>query len=389
MLDTLPKHGEFTYGINRSVVSAVIKNNAFTIATPTEVEEIFIQLDEGVMGSRRSLNNDKELFRQGIGYLIPYRFTTEDYKPKLKFMVYKRTKANVDGGIVDKFSLGAGGHIETCDTELHSYIENNEALVSQVIDFRSTLENSMVREFSEEVGCYAGDNTSITESFLGASSSGPSGIGFVMDGKTTKGYVGNIHFGAVYCIELPEEITRVNMLEPQNELVGFFGVDELTHMLGNKNAEFEPWSEMIVNQIKEVETHILNTFYEFVKDSTEADVSEWKNPFAAPTVPESEPVVEVPEVVEKVSVDITPDELRVKLESIVKGEWTKVDKTPYLAEDDYVRILASNIKHSVVSELSHVLQEFTVSCKTDGKLTTIESKVGFKGKSYDLSITLP
>lgn len=263
LLKSIPKGAEFTYGVHGQSLSAIVADNAFTLLPQEELHHRLRELDGITMGSVRSLNAKFELLRQGIGYILFYRISLDfGGKPFVQFMIYRRNKANNEGQLTSKLSLGAGGHIEGYDVSYHQIIDNELLMQTPLIDMDETTDDSVDREGSEEVKLFDKDDQDVTGNVMVDAKEGPfNKIGFVMDSKPEPGYVGNIHYGVVYAIDASEAV-RFEMAEPQNDAVAWASVDDLKNHETFKDpaVPFEPWSQMIVDQIDAVEDYILTHF---------------------------------------------------------------------------------------------------------------------------------
>jgi predicted NUDIX family phosphoesterase len=265
LLKSLPKHSELTYGIHAAILAEVAPDNAFTLVAPQELLAKLKELDKGVMGAVRSLIAKYSLLRQGIMYGLPYRVVSDGKGGrKLEFAVYKRNKQNGDGRLASKLSLGIGGHIEGEDLSYHQLVrEDGEVVETAVVDWYETQEDSFSREAMEEIHFAGSDGSDLTDIVVGlAFDKGFSKIGFVMDSNPDEpGYVGNTHFGVVCGLDT-QRATSFQMTEVMNEAVCWADADELISnpMFQDPEAPFEPWSQMIIAQIKAVEAHLLEHF---------------------------------------------------------------------------------------------------------------------------------
>lgn len=264
LLKSIPKGAEFTYGVHGPSLAAIVPDNAFTLLPQEKLRTALRELDAITMGSVRALNGKFELLRQGIGYILFYRIVhnLQQNRPQVVFMVYRRNKTNNEGRLSSKLSLGAGGHIEGFDVSYHQIVENELLVQTPLIDMDETTDDSVDREGSEEVKLFDNANQNVTGNVMVDAKEGPfNKIGFVMDSKPEHGYVGNTHYGVVYAIDA-SEATRFEMAEPQNDAVAWATSEQLKNDALFKNPEcpFEPWSQMIVDQIDAVEDYILSHF---------------------------------------------------------------------------------------------------------------------------------
>jgi predicted NUDIX family phosphoesterase len=304
LVKALAKNSEFTYGVHKDVLAEVAPDNAFTMLDQGVLISALKHLDQGVMGSVRALNHKLQLLRQAIAYGLTYKVeTTDECRLRLLFAVYKRNKTNGEGRLSSKLSLGAGGHIEGDDVSYHTIHDNDELIPTSAIDMLETIDDSYIREYIEEVLLATRDGLDLTAGIVGAANTvGFQKVGFVMDSSPEPDYVGNIHFGVVYALDASNEVASFEMREPQNDAVAWASVDDLLNdpMFSNPETPFEPWSQMIVGQIKALEAYILSTFHNV--DGTTREVPE-------------EPVIAT------TTVDI---HIRTQLEEIAKAAWDSV-----------------------------------------------------------------
>ena len=317
LLKTIAKNSEFTYGVHKDVLAEVVADNAFTLLPQDKLLHALKHLDTGVMGSVRALNHLKELLRQAIAYGLTYKVeVAEGGRVRLVFAVYKRNKTNNEGRLSSKLSLGAGGHIEGDDVSYHSLQDNDEIMVTSAIDMLETIDDSYIREYVEEVLLATRDGLDLTAGIVGAANAtGFQKVGFVMDSKEEHGYVGNIHFGVVYALDAGQDTAAFEMREPQNEAIAWASAEELQTdaMFHDPEVPFEPWSAMIVAQIKELEAYLLDTFHNVDRNTLTVEVD--------PADPEPERTVALARQAfnEAQAVDI-----RQQLETIAKEAWATV-----------------------------------------------------------------
>lgn len=349
LLQSLAKNAEFTYGVHKDVLAEIVPDNAFTMLPQLALQDALKKLDEGVMGSVRALNHRLELLRQGIAYGLTYKFELSlDQQVRLLFAVYKRNKRNNEGQLSSKLSLGAGGHIEGDDVSYHLIRpENSDAVTtSSAIDMLETLDDSYIREYSEEVSLGNAAGSDLTSAVLGVASSVATGfhrVGFVMDSQPEPGYVGNIHFGVVYVLDASNEVVSFEMREPQNEAIAWASAEDLLNdpLFQNPEAPFEPWSAMIVAQIKELETYILRTFHNIEQYGT-VSVTQMlesiaKEAWSKATVDTRISIADAKKKVEELTVDLINEKLGNVLASF------RVEVLPLQGQDEKGHYFSVNL----------------------------------------------
>lgn len=240
------KNSEFTYGVHTPSLLGLVADNQATILTQSEAEGVIFELNKFVMGSVRSLNEKFGLLRQAIMYSFIWRLHPEK---GVQFFVYRRTKRYGEGQLVQRLSLGAGGHFEILDVSL--YDDETRDNSTPVIDFPATCENNYFRERDEEVD---GDDRIVCPY------EAPTLHGFVMDSKPEAGYVGNIHFGMLAGAKVVNENIELAMKEPQNDAEGWFTTAELRSIASGEtkivhegdSVNFEPWSLLMIQEIEKL-----------------------------------------------------------------------------------------------------------------------------------------
>lgn len=260
--EQLEKGSEFTYGVHGQSLAGIMRDNQASIMGPEEARIVLEKLDSMVMGSVRKLNEVFELLRQGIAYSLPFKFDDEG---NLLFLVYRRNKRNNVGQLSQKLSLAPGGHIENDDLSFHVLAPKGEMPVSTpAIDFRETLEANLKREVMEEVRFDSQrlDQTHRDPALMAIAGAIP--VGFVMDSKPEPGYVGNIHFGVLFALPVASDAT-FDMREEHNDAIGWISPKALAahseaNSITDEYAPFEPWSQMIIDQIDQLE-HLLRIVF--------------------------------------------------------------------------------------------------------------------------------
>lgn len=361
ILTSVEKHSEFTYGVHHSVVAEVANDNAFTLFYPHPMEQALRELDKGVMGARRSLISQKCLLRQAIAYGLGYKVERNGDGFRLLFAVYKRNSKNTEHGLRDILSLGGGGHIEGDDLSYHVYAEDGDeenVKPTASIDMLETLDDSFTREYCEEFKLMDVHGNDLTEALLGVNSvKGYNKIGFVMDSKPAMDYVGNVHFGVVYAVEISDEALRFEMREPQNEAMGWATVEDLVDRNSdiNKLGAFEPWSQFLVDDIRDIEAYILDVFHDV-----------------------------------KVAVPMTPVRVRDTLEMICSESWEATTREKIETLDEMCGVVNGKIMVRSFDQLSEHLDRFeSKTTITDSGQVESVLDVGFQGKSYTLTVVHP
>lgn len=254
ILTQVEKGAEFTYGVHGPSLAEFVPDNEAIIMHPSIATDVLNGLDKCLMGSVRSLNEKHGLLRQGIAYMLPWSRTAEG---KPKFLVYCRKKTNNEGQLALKLSLAPGGHIEKDDLEYY-YVrpgQDEQMVETPVLCHLAMLGNNLQRELQEEVRFENADvDTNIGS--LAAAHAQP--CGFVMDSQPGHGYVGNIHFGALYLVPIPKD-TAFTMKEKHNQALGWFTLEQLKEIvdtgahLPEGVAPFEPWSKLVIQRLELVE----------------------------------------------------------------------------------------------------------------------------------------
>lgn len=356
LLKTIAKNSEFTYGVHKDVLAEVVPDNAFTLLPQDKLLHALKHLDTGVMGSVRALNHLKELLRQAIAYGLTYKVeVVEGGRIRLVFAVYKRNKTNNEGRLSSKLSLGAGGHIEGDDVSYHVVreAEGDGIIPTPVIDMLETIDDSYIREYVEEVLLATRDGLDLTAGIVGAANAtGFQKVGFVMDSKDEHGYVGNIHFGVVYALDAGNDTAAFEMREPQNEAIAWASAEDLQNdpLFHDPEVPFEPWSAMIVAQIKELEAYLLDTFHNIDRNVLTVNVD--------PADPEPERTVALARQAfeEAQAVDI-----RQQLESIAKEAWAKVTADSSLS----VTTAASKVEELTADLINEKLGNFLTTYRVE------------------------
>lgn len=148
-----------------------------------------------------------------------------EYEPKFKqiiiysilryaesLFVYQRVKGSSEIRLVNKFSLGIGGHINPC----------------QASSFEELIHKNLKRELLEEIFLRG----TFSYRFLGV----------VNDDQTD---VGIYHLGLVYLISCSNPYIGV---KEHNKLVG--GFRSISEIVNNKNYEWESWSSLLIPKLK-------------------------------------------------------------------------------------------------------------------------------------------
>lgn len=246
--DKIVKNSEFTYGVYPPLVKEILGAHFCDVAMPrNEIMSTLKKLEEGAMGSRRSLAAKLDVVCQFIGYVLTFRVVNG----KVQFLVYKRTKKNNEEQLISVFSLAVGGHGENEDFQDYMsfaagarFDETSPLKPTGIMDLFESIDRSTRREVEQEVGFYGphvGGEVNITESVIRTLAP----VGFVRNSKEEQlGYMGNNHFGLVYLQEAPAE-TRFEMLEDHNEAVAWVDASLLesvmfrrAYMTGREKTEF-------------------------------------------------------------------------------------------------------------------------------------------------------
>ncbi len=150
--------------------------------------------------------------KQPIRYLLIVNPTEK------KIFAYRRFSLSEDPNKTEtrhagKWSWGAGGHIEECDTQ------------------GNFLYNSMIREMSEEVELVGGSFGRVLP------------LGYINDNDA----LGRVHFGLLYLVETDAEEIR-----PKSEasVARFHTFEELEGILSNPDFVVESWSRIAMKPLK-------------------------------------------------------------------------------------------------------------------------------------------
>jgi predicted NUDIX family phosphoesterase len=155
---------------------------------------------------RETAENDPN-FKQVIPYTVLMRGRT--------VLRYQRTKKGGDARIHDKWSIGAGGHINPCDGDVHTGSSD---------DFYGA---AFRRELLEEVSL---------EGYFVAPI-----LGLIYDDSDA---IGRVHFGIVHCLDVPHTAT-LGFKDPA------LANGEFRHVLDLKRSEeeFENWSKLVIDNL--------------------------------------------------------------------------------------------------------------------------------------------
>jgi predicted NUDIX family phosphoesterase len=234
---------EFTYGVYPPHWHNVIgEGDVCRIDVAEDVMDLAIfKLGQGMMGATRSIIAKVDLLLQGIAYCPPVKVVQEDGKSRVKIGVYVRNRYNNEGQLSQKLSIGLGGHIEHPDVRV--FVVKGE--LTGKLDLQDTLFRSALREIHEEANF--GTTWEVALNNLP--------VGFVKDGAEfhEPGYVGNHHFGAIYPVQVRDG-AEFNMVEKNNDAIGWFDAADLRLAEVQTGAKFEPWSQMIIKEILALST---------------------------------------------------------------------------------------------------------------------------------------
>ena len=174
--------------------------------------EVFPHIQHGViLGQREALEKD-ETKRQFIPYVV---FAKPD-DGVVKFFAYRRGKGVGEARLNGNVSIGVGGHIDMADVISES----------SVINMMATIQNSMVRELSEEIRLEnAGEQLNFGS------------LGVMLENSNT---VGKTHVATVIMCTLPEE-AKVNCAEAELETLGFMTAKELL----DSGLPLENWTRIL------------------------------------------------------------------------------------------------------------------------------------------------
>lgn len=282
ILKSKPKHAEFTYGIHHLGLKELVPESGFTLLGNDKTVETLKAMDEYAMGARRSLIGKLCLLRQAIAYVLGYKVIPGANGLEVKFYLYRRNKKNGEGRMSGMLSMGAGGHVEHPDFQEHytstdEVVKADTSLVSTgSMDLLETIEESMLREFAEEVLLHNKAGEVVSEAVLGANTAqGYQRLGFVWDGipEEQPEYVGSTHFGVVYALEIPNDVEQFEMAEEMNDALGWFNLEDIARAGSvedfakqfnddvHSDANFEPWTRFIIDQLPAVQQHLIDTYH--------------------------------------------------------------------------------------------------------------------------------
>lgn len=360
LLQQHEKYSEMTYGVHAKVLAEVAPDNALTLLPQPELLSALKHLDKGVMGARRSLISTYELLRQGIAYGLTYKLLRDvNHKPYLVFAVYKRTKQNSAKELQHVLSLCAGGHIEGDDLSYHLIAPKEaggEPVRSGSVDFLETLDDSFVEEYLQEVELGDADGNDLTQAVIGAQTTkGFEKLGFVMDSTQNHGYVGNVHFGVLYAVEAPAEAVSFQMREPQNEGVAWASATDLANHVGAlADIAYEPWTQLLVDKINDIESYILKTFH--------------------PPL-------------------MSPDQVREQIEAVCKEQWVLISGDEKIEIGELPDAVSKGVQDKLKATIGHVVQDILVTAavidsEEPRKFQTVV-KVSLDGNNYKLTTTEP
>lgn len=377
ILEQHEKYSEMTYGVHAAILADIAPDNALTLMQPDELVAALKALDHGVMGARRSLITRFQLLKQAIGYGLTYRVVFGD-APKLQFAVYKRNKLNSAKELQSVLSLCAGGHVEGEDLSYHIIkpkAEGEPHQTSGAVDMLETIDDSFAAEYIQEVRLADANNNDLTEGVVGAQmAKGFEKLGFVMDSKPNDPtYVGNIHFGVLYALEAPAEAVSFEMREKQNEGVAWADAEELVTNAGAlEGLSFEPWSQMIVDQIILIEGLILERWHgvKFTPDEVYARVQGFaklqlevlaKKGIVIDVDPADPDPVRTIQLTRQAFEEAQVVDIRQQLESIAKEAWAKVTADSSLS----VTTAASKVEELTADLINEKLSNFLTSYRVE------------------------
>lgn len=188
------------------------------------------------------MNNDKKLYNMKRGdlennpefrHLIQY-FLVIDKNTK-EVVVYKRQKPT-ETRLIDKYSIGWGGHIQLEDQE-------------SFFDPLKSIDTLFLREMMEEIKISSNKTVSknITVEY--------SNSVYVLQ---TNDNVGSVHLGIVYFIYVDEIKNSVESNEEENIIVDYIKLDELKKKIKNNELQLESWS-MAIQMSEKIQNIIHNS----------------------------------------------------------------------------------------------------------------------------------
>lgn len=175
------------------------------------------------------MNNDKKLYNMKRGdlennpefrHLIQY-FLVIDKNTK-EVVVYKRQKPT-ETRLMDKYSIGWGGHIQLEDQE-------------SFFDPLKSIDTLFLREMMEEIKISS--NKTVSKNITVECSDSVYTL-------QTNDNVGSVHLGIVYFIYVDEIKNSVESNEEENIIVDYIKLEELKKKIKNNELQLESWSKAI------------------------------------------------------------------------------------------------------------------------------------------------
>jgi predicted NUDIX family phosphoesterase len=188
----------------KEITEYALKNNFYKPFKNTEEYEHL--LDKALMGRRGDLEEDPT-HKQIISYM------TFSYEGKTFY--YTRGNGSGEKRLLDRLSIGLGGHIETEDVDAPE----------------ETIEFSLKREIEEEIG---------TDKVINIK---PRGL--IYNENT---YVDSLHIG----VHFTGELTDDNLVVDEGEMAsfGFVSDEEMDEMMTNGKYTPEEWTKIAWEQVE-------------------------------------------------------------------------------------------------------------------------------------------
>lgn len=192
--------------------------------TMSEFLDITNTLGNGLMGCVRHNALNGTPYKQLVACTLFYK----EVEGVNKIFLYQRKSDEGNKGqLTNKVSMVVGGHVNVQDICTRDKF-NDE------IDLIATVVTAQGRELREEVDSF--DLVMASKAFILVND----------DDLNNPGYVGNVHVGVVFLVEVTPE-SDITMIEDHNLGLGFFSINEIL----NSELELEPWGKYLLEHFKQ------------------------------------------------------------------------------------------------------------------------------------------